>query len=783
MSDPAQPPQPPQAVPSVAAAPVPPAVDAEDRLRHRLTLLAGAALAGAGALITGLLVTDPHGNALHIWIHVALTALGLGVLSMAWSGRDRPAATLLVWGMWSLCTLVALTNGGVRGPNLLNYPVLIIFSGWLLGLRATLALSLASAAVMLAMVAADGRWPIPPADFSNKTAYAVYLLAITGATAALTLLSRRSWQQRLARERQVSAALGQREQELRQLNLAVEQSPESVLITGLDGRIEYVNECLLRRSGYRRDELLGQPAALLDAPGLPASAQADRARALQDGQPWTGEVLSRRKDGSEYTESAWMAPIRQADGRVTHHLTIRQDLSARLEAEERIRRLAWYDPLTGLPNRQRLMQRLDELQAEDLPRRRPLVLLLLNLDRFKNVNEARGQDSGDALLRAVVTRLQPELPEESLFARIGADEFALAWLPGTDDATQAHHEALAQAQALQAALRQPLALGPQEQVQVTASLGLALGAAGEADSAAELLRRATTALHRAKSIGAGEVAFFESAMGEAAQRRFRIERELREALARGELQLYLQPQVDAQGGWTGAEALVRWLHPQHGMVPPGVFVPVAEETDLIIDLGRWVFQEGCRLVAQEAAQGRSLRLSINLSPRQFRQPDFVDWFRELLASTGADPTQLTLEVTEGLVIDDVDAVVARMHALSAMGVHFSIDDFGTGYSALAYLKRLPIDELKIDKTFVQDAPRHGDDAVLVETILSVARHMRLQVVAEGVETPEQAAFLAARAADVVYQGYLFGRPAPAQDWLQRRASGTLDFPVTQALAA
>jgi EAL domain-containing protein (putative c-di-GMP-specific phosphodiesterase class I) len=261
-------------------------------------------------------------------------------------------------------------------------------------------------------------------------------------------------------------------------------------------------------------------------------------------------------------------------------------------------------------------------------------------------------------------------------------------------------------------------------------------------------------------------------MGESVAQSFRIERELREALQQKALRLYLQPQVDRKGRLVGAEALVRWQHPERGMVPPGIFIPVAESSDLIVDVGIWVTTEACKLLAQQEMAGLSIRLSVNLSPRHFRKPNFVEWMKGVLHDTGADASKLTLEITEGLVIDNVHDVIAKMSELHALGIHFSIDDFGTGYSSLAYIKRLPIQELKIDKTFVQDAPTDPSDAALVETILSIAQHMHLQVVAEGVETEEQAEFLNARA-KVTHQGYLFGKPEPAQVWIERWQTSVL----------
>jgi diguanylate cyclase (GGDEF)-like protein len=440
------------------------------------------------------------------------------------------------------------------------------------------------------------------------------------------------------------------------------------------------------------------------------------------------------------------------------------------QADAEINRLVYYDTLTGLPNRVLLMDRLGLALAVAQRRQHFDALILLNLDRFKNLNDAHGHSMGDLLLIAHGGRLAGLLREGDTLARLAGDEFAILLQDLGPHRASASRRALAVAEKIHAGMRMPFRLTSGEEITLSVSVGITLSPEDADDSAEEILRRADTALHRAKDAGGNQSAFFESDMGVAARQRYTIERELRRAIPADELRLYLQPQVDADGALTGAEALVRWQHPERGLLPPGVFIPVAEESDLIVDLGAWVLSETCRLMARETVAGNPLRVSVNLSPRQFRQPGFVPWIKDLLAATGADPTHLTLEVTEGLVIDNVDAVVAKMGELAALGIHFSVDDFGTGYSSLSYLKRMPIHELKIDKSFVQDAPVDPNDAALVETILSVARHMHLQVVAEGVETVAQAEFLNARA-QVIHQGYLYGKPEPAETWIARWRAG------------
>jgi len=349
--------------------------------------------------------------------------------------------------------------------------------------------------------------------------------------------------------------------------------------------------------------------------------------------------------------------------------------------------------------------------------------------------------------------------------RIAADEFALLTMHVNHVSPHHRHVVQELLERIIHAFHAPLVIDGEEMI-VSMSFGVCFYPEAHTDNTQAVLRHADTALHLAKAAGGNQFVFFEADMGENVRHRFRIERELREALQQQQLRLYLQPQVDAQGGLVGAEVLLRWQHPERGLVPPMVFIPIAESSDLIVALGKWVMVEACQLLAQETMQKRAIRLSVNLSPRHFRQANFVSWMKQVLADTGANPQQLTLEITEGLMIDNIHDVIAKMKELHDLGIHFSIDDFGTGYSSLAYIKRLPIQELKIDKAFVQEAPIDSDDAVLVVTILAIAEHLGLNVVAEGVETAEQAAFLNDRAT-VIHQGYLFGRPEPVAYWLDR----------------
>jgi diguanylate cyclase (GGDEF)-like protein/PAS domain S-box-containing protein len=471
-----------------------------------------------------------------------------------------------------------------------------------------------------------------------------------------------------------------------------------------------------------------------------------------------------RKGSDQKHLNVFAFPIKE-DYEVRSVVIILNDITRQKRAEEKVHQLVFYDPLTGLPNRilmlDRLSQRITYLQRHE----RQDVLMLLNIDRFKVINEARGNLQGDALLCAVGARIQSMMRDSDTVARMNADEFAILMLHEEENPEQLSLFTLSISERIRESLKNPFIING-ESFSITASFGITLLPMDSDDTSGSALRRADTALHRAKEAGGNQCAFFETVMGESASENYLLEKDLMQAIVNRELRLYLQPQVDAHGVFVGAECLLRWQHPSRGLLAPGLFVPIAEQSDLIVELGSWVMTQACKFLVEGTATGKGIRLSVNVSPRHFRKGNFVPWLKGLLQRSGADPSRITLEITESLFIDNISDVVAKMNDLVAMGIRFSIDDFGTGYSSLAYLKRLPIHELKIDKAFVQDAPTDSNDAVLVETILAVAAHMRLKIVAEGVETETQAEFLNARA-EVVHQGYLYGRPEPAEKCIER----------------
>ncbi|MFL6674074.1 MAG: putative bifunctional diguanylate cyclase/phosphodiesterase [Massilia sp.] len=437
-----------------------------------------------------------------------------------------------------------------------------------------------------------------------------------------------------------------------------------------------------------------------------------------------------------------------------------------------LHRLAFFDVLTGLPNRRLLVERIDELLGREQDGGRCAAVMFVDLDRFKYINDGRGHATGDALLGRVAARLSGVVGSGDMVARIGGDEFVVVLAHLGQDRTRAHAAALATAENVRRALDTTFEVDGQA-YNASASIGVAL-LPGSGQTADDLLREADTAMYRAKLAGRNRVAVFEAAMQAEVERRLTLERDLAGALERGELAMHLQLQVDRGGAPAGAEMLMRWRRADGTMVPPDLFIPVAEECGLILGLGQWALRQACECVVRLSQAGHPLPLSVNVSPAQFRQPDFVEQVRAILASTGAPASRLIFEVTEGLLIDGVDDTIERMRELAALGIRLSIDDFGTGYSSFAYLKKMPLYELKIDKSFIRDMPGDPNGTAIVQSILAMAGHLGLRVVAEGVETGKQAALLAANGADGM-QGYLFARPMPLPELLAMLDSGAARF--------
>ncbi|MYN41550.1 EAL domain-containing protein [Duganella sp. FT109W] len=565
--------------------------------------------------------------------------------------------------------------------------------------------------------------------------------------------------------------------ELRLTSAAVARLNDMVLIAqvGQDAaqQIIFVNEAFERRTGYRRDEVIGRDLRLLRGPDTDPAVVDTIERAMARSETVRAELLNYTKSGAAYWVETELVPFADEGGVNTHWVAVERDITDRKKSQDDIHRLAFFDVLTGLPNRRLLMDRIDKLLASSERGATYSAVMFIDLDRFKTINDARGHAIGDALLCNAAARLSKLMRKADTVARIGGDEFVVLLGHLSHELPGATHAAQTVAEKIRNALGQDLDIAGQT-YNSTASIGVTMlprpGSPGQ--SAQDLLREADTAMYRAKSNGRNGIAFFETAMQAEVEQRLTLEHDLAAALAKGELQMHVQVQVDRHGRAVGGEMLMRWPLTDGGMIPPSVFIPVAEESGLIVELGAWALRQACHAVLELQAAGLAMPLSVNVSPTQFRQVDFVEQVQRVLADTGAPAALLVLEVTEGLLIDKMDDTIGRMHRLTEMGLRFSIDDFGTGYSSMAYLKKMPLYELKIDRSFIMDTPEDASSKALVQSILAMAGHLGLRVVAEGVETQAQADFLIAHDCACM-QGYLYARPLPLASFITSLQSSTV----------
>ena len=559
------------------------------------------------------------------------------------------------------------------------------------------------------------------------------------------------------------AERNEREQKLSSLSRAVEQSPGSIIITDLAGNIQYVNPVFERVTGYTTAEIIGQNPRLFQSGETPAEVYQELWATIMSGKTWHGEFHNRRKDGTLFWELTSIAPIFNRQGEATGYVATKEDITGRKAAEDEIQRLAFSDPLTQLPNRRLLTDRLKQALAASGRNSSSGALLFIDLDDFKTLNDTLGHNVGDLLLQQVAQRLVTCVREGDTVARFGGDEFVIM----LEDLSATANEAAAQAETVGekvlVELNRPYDLAGHEYTG-TPSIGVTLFA-DQDDSIEELFKRADLAMYQAKSSGHNNLRFYDPDLQAMLMARASLETELHRAIQEDQFCLYYQPQVDSEGRVTGAEALVRWQHPARGIVSPAEFIPLAEETGLILPLGYRVLEKACRQLTDWSVQPEmaQLSLAVNVSARQFHHKGFVDLVLAVLALTGADPRKLKLELTESLLLDDVDAVIENMNALKTRGVSFSLDDFGTGYSSLAYLKRLPLYQLKIDQSFVRDILVDPNDSAIAKMIVALAQSMGLEVIAEGVETVDQKDLLARQGCHA-YQGYLYSRPLPLEEF-------------------
>ncbi|WP_404976888.1 MULTISPECIES: EAL domain-containing protein [unclassified Acidovorax] len=550
---------------------------------------------------------------------------------------------------------------------------------------------------------------------------------------------------------------------IRQQASLLDKARDAIIVRDLNHRITFWNQGAERMYGWTQQEALGRSIAELlykDPQEFHRATQ----ETLKEGE-WIGEIEQYDRSGAALEVEGRWTLVRGEDGTPESVLAINSDIRQRKATEREIQRLAFYDPLTGLPNRMLLMDRIGHALATAQRRQLGGALLFIDLDNFKTLNDTLGHDKGDLLLQQVAQRLNTCVRSVDTVARLGGDEFVVMVEELSTDPHELAQHARSVGEKVLAVLAAPYALSGY-QYRSTPSIGIAPFTDAQT-SVGELLKQADLAMYQAKTAGRNTLRFFDPGMQAVVSARATLETDLRAALSQEEFLLHYQPQVDHHGHVVGVEALLRWAQPVRGMVPPGDFIPLAEETGLILPLGRWVLHTACKMLAswRDEPDLAHLTMAVNVSSRQFRHASFVDDVARVLAITGAPSSQLKLELTETLLVEDMETTIATMTALRTYGVRFSLDDFGTGYSSLSYLKRMPLDQLKIDQSFVADLLTDPNDAAIVDTIIALSRSLGLQVIAEGVETGEQRDRLA-QAGCRFYQGYFFSRPLAA-DMLDR----------------
>ena len=557
---------------------------------------------------------------------------------------------------------------------------------------------------------------------------------------------------------QMTTELRQSEEKLRLAAFTFE-SQEGMMITDAQNVILRVNQAFTESTGYSAEEVVGQTPRLLQS----GHHNADFFKAMWDSISrtggWQGEIWDRRKNGEIYPKWLTISAVKNTSGTVTHYIAAHHDITDRKKAEKKIEELAFFDALTHLPNRTLLMDRLKQAMTTGHRDETLGAVLFIDLDHFKTLNDTLGHDKGDLLLQQVAQRLSASVREGDTVARLGGDEFVVILKNLSASPQEAATQVKTIAEKVLDALNQPYQFGAVEH-RNTASIGATLFC-GHETSIDELLKQADLAMYKAKETGRNAVRFFDPAMQSIVIERAGLEKSLRLALQEKQFVLHYQAQVLGEGRVTGAEALVRWLHPERGLMPPLEFIPLAEETGLILPLGHWVLETACTQLALWASQPAlaALTIAVNVSAQQFREPDFVAQVLAVLDQTGANPHRLKLELTESVLVDNVQDIIGKMHALQARGVGFALDDFGTGYSSLSYLKRMPLDQLKIDQSFVKNILTEPNDAAIAKMVIALAQSLGLAVIAEGVETAAQRNFLA-RNDCLAYQGYFFSQPVP-----------------------
>lgn len=541
---------------------------------------------------------------------------------------------------------------------------------------------------------------------------------------------------------------------LRKLTHGIENSASAVMITDSQGTIEYVNSKFTQLTGYSTEEVQGKNPRILKSDATPREVFDNLWKTILSGKEWRGELMNRRKNGEVYWSIASISPLHNETGQLTHFIANIEDINERKNAEATIERLAYFDPLTDLPNRRMLQDRLELALKRSRRQASGVALLYIDLDSFKHVNDSMGHPAGDKLLREVAGRMRELLRDDDVVCRLGGDEFAVIL-------HDIHHEqgVVPVAQKLLDAIIMPVLLDTHEVV-VSASIGISLFPRDGADGKT-LEKHADIALYHAKEQGKNTFRFFQEELNSSFRDRIALEQALRHAQERQEFELYYQPKVSmATGQVSGVEALLRWNSPAFGLVSPLRFIPIAEETRRIIPIGEWVLKTACRQQRIWQEQGLPLTMAVNLSAVQFKSPELIDRIAAIIDETGISPEDLELELTESALVDQPDEVVQILEKLRRLGCNISIDDFGTGYSSLNYLKTFPVTVLKIDRSFVMDLAHDSGDRAIAQSVVNLATNLDMKTVAEGVETGEQLEILRQIGCSYI-QGFIYSRPVPA----------------------
>ncbi len=564
---------------------------------------------------------------------------------------------------------------------------------------------------------------------------------------------------------QNSNGVREKERQLRLFAHIFDSVNEGIIVTDADKNMLFINPAFSTITGYSANDLIGKNLNLLHLGLMDDVFNHDRWRSINETGRWKGEVVGRRKNDESYAEFLSISTMKNELGEISYFIGVFSDISERKAAEERVAYVVLHDFLTNLPNGLLLQDRLVQAISHGDREKHKVAVMCLDLDHFKAINDMLGHFVGDKLLQEVARRIRSVSRASDTVSRRGGDEFVilLPELKSVDDA------AVIAAKLINAI--SDLCMIDGNEIKITTSIGISIFPEDGCDAEC-LIKHADAAMYHAKKNGRDNYQFFTNEMIQLAFERMSIERKLRHALECQEFCLHYQPQVDLRSGRIiGVEALLRWNNPETGMIPPGYFIPIAEENGLIIPIGEWVLREACRQNSEWRMLGLpEITMAVNLSAVQFRQNNFGEMIKAILCEYGLDPSALELEITEGAVMHNAEVSIALLLELKAMGLKLSVDDFGTGYSSLSYLKRFPIDKLKIDQSFVRDIAVDSDDAVIVSTIINMARTLKLKVIAEGVETAEQLSFLKHQECDEM-QGYYFSKPMPPEKISNLLASG------------